>query len=274
MAMAAPQTANGQEPDSTRTGKKQAADSTANGQIMARPDTVRAAAKPPPNPHWTYTAGVDGAFSSGNVNRRLLTVRLGVAHENPNSIWGFYSSPRYQYGTNNNVLQEREFFLDFNNTWFYAQQDMYGLLFGIYEQSNLRQISHRLNAGVGVGWKIVGGRNVPSTRFQLSLSNAILRESTDFIANDDVTAYRNSTRLKFRVEIVKDRLIVQSTTLYQPAFNRKYLRWNSISQLVFKTSKHLSLTATLDNSYESFNVEGVARTQLNATVGLSYSASR
>jgi hypothetical protein len=260
--------------DSTRTNSTQAADSVQT-QIIMQPDTIKPKEPPKPvPPRWTYSIGVDGMLSSGNVNRRLLTIRLGLAHENPNSIWGFNSSPRFQYGTNNEVLQEREVFFDFNNTWFHSQHDVYGLLFGIYEQSNLRQIHDRFNAGVGLGWKIIGGRRVPSTRVQLSITNALLSERTDFISANDVRAVRNSTRLKARFELVKDKLTVQHTTFFQPALNISNLRWNSISQLVFKAGKHLSLTATLDNSYESYNVEGVKNTQINSTLGLSYTGSK
>ncbi|MDJ1471450.1 DUF481 domain-containing protein [Xanthocytophaga flava] len=241
-------------------------------------DTVKPPAKPtpPPPPSWTYVLGLDGMINSGNVNRKLLTLRLGLNHENPNSIWGFYSSPRFQYGTNNEVLQEREVFFDFNNTWFYSQHDVYGLLFGIYEQSNLRQINDRLNIGVGVGWRIIGGKRLPSSRVQVSISNAFLREATDFISSDteDLNVLRNSTRFRFRVEIIREKLTLQSTIFFQPAINRKNLRWNSISQLVFKLNKHFSLTSTLDNSYESYNVAGVKSSQLNSTLGLSYTGSK
>ncbi len=271
------QTGYAQVSDSTQTDSTQAVDSVKR-PIITQPDTIKSTSvtrpEPPPTPHWTYSVGVDGMLNSGNVNRRLLTIRLGLSHENPNSIWGFYSSPRFQYGTNNEVLQEREGFLDFNNTWFYAQHDVYGLLFGIYEQSNLRQINHRLNVGAGAGWHIVGGKRLPSTRVQLSLSNAFLRERTDFITSSDVDVIRNSTRVRFKVDVVKDKLTVQHTTFFQPALNRNNLRWNSISQLLFKLGKHLSLTATLDNSYESYNAEGVKNTQINSTLGLSYTAAK
>ncbi|MCU0353952.1 MAG: DUF481 domain-containing protein [Cytophagales bacterium] len=257
--------------DSVRTDTARAAGTNA---VIGQPDTTRPKQTPPAVPYWTYSLGIDGMFNSGNVNRRLLTVRGTVSHETPNSIWGFFSSPRFQYGTNNEILQERELFVDFNNTWFKARHDVYGLFFGAYEQSNLRQINHRLNVGVGAGWQIVGGRRVPSSRFQLSLSNALLREFTDFISIPDRDVYRLSTRLKVRYEIVKEKLTFQNTTFYQPALDQRNLRWNTISQLVFKLSKQLSLTATLDQSYESVNVQGVRSNQLNATLGLSYAGSR
>ncbi len=263
--------------DSTKTDSTQAVDST-KAPIIIQPDTIKPkeAPKPtpPPGPHWTYTAGIDGMISSGNVNRKLLTIRLGVSHENPNSIWGFNSSPRFQYGTNNEVLQEREGFFDFNNTWFHSQHDVYGLLFGIYEQSNLRLINHRFNVGAGAGWKIVGGKRVPSTRVQISITNAFLSERTDFMSAEDISVIRNSTRVKARIEVIKGKLTVQNVTFFQPALNANNLRWNSISQLAYKLGKQLSLTATLDNSYESYNVQGVKNVQLNSTLGLSYTGTR
>lgn len=271
------QTLLAQVSDSTKTDSTQVIDSTKT-PIITQPDTSKPKpvikVEPPPAPHWTYTVGVDGILSSGNVNRKLLTIRLGLAHETPSSIWGFNSSPRFQYGTNNEVLQEREVFFDFNNTWFHSQHDVYGLLFGIYEQSNLRQIEYRFNVGAGAGWKILGGRRVPSSRIQLSVTNALLSERTDFISINDISVIRNSTRVKLRWEVVKDKLTIQNTTFFQPALNVSNLRWNSISQLVYKVGKHLALTATLDNSYESYHAEGVKNNQLNSTLGLSYTGVR
>jgi len=256
--------------DSTRT-----ADSTRIRQnTQTKPDTIRPKAQTPPAPRWTYSAGLDGIINSGNVNRRLLTIRLSLSHENPKSIWGFFTSPRYQYGTNNEILQEREIFADFNNTWFYAQHDVYGLFFGTYEQSNLRQINHRMNVGAGLGWRIINSKLIPSERIQLSLSSALLREITDFATIDDRDVYRISTRAKVRIEVIKDKLTVQNTTFFQPAITENNLRWNSISQLVFKLTKSFALTGTLDNSYESVNVQGVQSVQLNASLGLSYSGAK
>ncbi len=250
----------------------QTADTAANRQ-HPRPDTVRKTEKPLP-PMWTYTAGLDGTISAGNVNRKLLNIRLVLVHENPNSVWSFSAAPRFQYGTTNEILQEREVFVDFNTSFFHSQHDVYGLVFGAYEQSNLRRINRRANVGAGLGWRIVGGRNVPSRRFQVSVTNALVHEATDFAERDNIDVRRNSTRLKIRADLVPGKLSVQNMAFFQPALGRRNLRWNSITQLVYKATQRLAFTATLDNSYESINAAGVESVQLNATLGLSFSGSK
>ncbi len=250
----------------------QTADTAAKRQ-NPRPDTVRKTEKPPP-PAWTYTAGLDGTISAGNLNRRLLNIRLGLAHENPASIWSFSTAPRFQYGTTNGILQEREAFVDLNTSFFYSQHDVYGLVFGAYEQSNLRKINRRGNVGAGLGWRIVGGRNIPSKRLQLAVTNAIVQETTDFAEGDNINVRRNSTRLRIRADLVPGKLLVQNTTFVQPSLGSRNLRWNSVSQLVYKATRRLAFTASLDSSYESVNAAGVESSQLNATLGLSFSDSK
>jgi Protein of unknown function, DUF481 len=224
-------------------------------------------------PEWYYTFGADGVYNSGNVNRQLLTLRASVNYEKPKSIWGINTSPKYQYGQNNKVLQEREFYFDVNNTFFYSQSDVYGLLFGSFEKSNLRKINSRFMGGIGAGFKILGGKHHPSTRIKLSVSNAFLKEKTDFYTRADRNIWRNSTRIKLKAELVKDKLYFNNTTFFQPSITSNYLRWNAFSQLQYKVGKHISLTAALDNSFENINTEGVKNTQINAIVGFTFSQS-
>lgn len=222
-------------------------------------------------PEWYYTIALDGVYNTGNVNRELVALRLSLNHEREKSIWGFFSSPKFQYGRNNDLLQERELFFDMNNTFFYSQSDVYGLLFGSAEQSNLRKINSRWIAGVGVGYKISGGKRNPKARLKVSISNAILKEVTDFYTREDRNVWRSSTRIKIKAEIIKDKLSFSNTTFIQPSLNSSYLRWNAFSQLILKVGKHISFTAALENSFENINVEGVKNTQVNATVGLVFS---
>lgn len=222
-------------------------------------------------PEWYYTIGLDGVYNSGNVNRELVALRLSLNHEREKSIWGFYTSPKFQYGRNNDLLQERELFFDINNTFFYSQSDVYGLLFGSAEQSNLRKINSRYIAGIGVGYKISGGKRNPKAKVKVSVSNAILKEVTDFYTREDRNVWRSSTRVKIKAEIIKNQLFFSNITFFQPSLSSSYLRWNAFSQLILKVRKHISFTAALENSYENINVEGVKNTQVNATIGLVFS---
>ncbi len=224
-------------------------------------------------PAWHYSIGLDGTASSGNVNRQLLNFKTTLNFENPKSIFGFFTAPKFQYGTNSNVLQEREVFLDLNSTLFYAQHDVYGLFFGAYEQSNLRKIATRYNVGIGIGWKILGGKKTPKSKLKLSVSNAIMHEVTDYEIKQDRDIYRNSTRFRLKYDIIPDKLFFQSVVFLQPSLNDNYYRWNSSSQFSYKVGKHLAILVSFENTYENFNVLGIQNSQTNTTFGLIYSGS-
>jgi hypothetical protein len=224
-------------------------------------------------PEWYYSFGADGVYNSGNVNRQLLTLRASLNYEKPKSIWGFNTSPKFQYGRNNKILQEREFYADLNSTLFYSQSDVYGLVFGSYEESNLRKINSRFMLGLGVGYKIIGSKNHPNSRVKLGISNAFLKEKTDFYTREDRNIWRNSTRVKLKAELIKDKLFFNNVTFFQPSITSNYLRWNAFSQIQLKIAKHISFTVALENSFENINTEGVKNTQINAILGFTYSQS-
>ena len=224
-------------------------------------------------PIWVYYIGLDGIASSGNVNRQLINVKASVNFASQRNIFGFFTNPRFQYGTNSGILQEREMFLDLNSTLFYLQHNVYILTFGAFEQSNLRKIKTRYNVGLGIGWKIIGGNNNPKSPIKLSLSNAFVKELTDYEVKKDIEIYRNSTRIKLALTLIPDKLSFNSIGFIQPSIIDKNFRWNSSSQLSYKVGKHLSIIASFENTFENFNVEGTLNTQTNSTVGLMYSGS-
>jgi hypothetical protein len=224
-------------------------------------------------PTWYYSIGLDGTTSSGNVNRQLLNFKTTLNFENPKSIFGFFTSPKFQFGMNSDVLQEREILLDLNTTLFYAQHDVYGLVFGAFEQSNLRKITSRYNVGLGIGWKILGGKRTAKSKIKLSISNAIVHEVTDFESKQDKNIYRNSTRIKLKYDIIPDKLFFQSVVFLQPSLTDNYYRWNTSSQFSYKVGKHIAILASFENTYENFNVVGIQNSQTNTTFGLVYSGS-
>jgi hypothetical protein len=262
-----------QTPDSTqvpqnasiKTDSIKGDDDETEFQTIAENDTL---------PTWFYSIGLDGTSSSGNVNRQLLNIRTALSFESHKSIFGFFTTPKFQYGTNSDILQERELFIDLNSTLFYAQSNVYILMFGGFEQSNLRKILTRYNGGLGVGLKIFGGKNNPKARFKLSITNALVKEVTDFEIKQDRDVFRNSTRLKLIYEIIPNKMHLQSVAFFQPSLNDNYYRWNSLSSLTYKVGKHIAFLASFENTYENFNVVGIQNSQTNATIGLTYSGSK
>lgn len=67
------------------------------------------------------------------------------------------------------------------------------LIFGSFEQSNLRKITSRHNVGLGIGLKIFGGKNNPKSRFKLSLTNAFVKE------NDNYYRWNSLSSLSYKV---------------------------------------------------------------------------
>ena len=224
-------------------------------------------------PKWFYSVGLDGTTSSGNVNRQLLNFRTSLSFESKKYVFGFFSTPRFQYGTNSDILQERELFIDLNSTLFYAHSNVYLLFFGGFEQSNLRKILTRYDVGVGVGLKIFGGIKKPKSHFKLSVTNALVKEVTDFEIKQDKNVFRNSTRLRLSYAIIPEKLTFQSVVFLQPSLTDSYYRWNSLTSISYKVGKHLAFLASIETTYENFNVVGIQNAQSNATIGLTYSGS-
>lgn len=262
-----------QTPDSTQIPASIITETTIGVDTTKGETEFQSTAEKEKLPSWFYSIGFDGTTSSGNVNRQLLNFKTFLNFENPKSIFGFFSAPKFQFGTNSDLLQEREIFIDLNSTLFYSKHNVYTLIFGAYEQSNLRKIHTRYNVGVGIGWKILGGINSPKSKVKLSFSNAIVHEASDFETKQDINIYRNSTRVKFRYDIIADKLSLQSVVFYQPSLNDNYYRWNSSSQFSYKVGKHLSILVSFENSYENFNVTGIQNAQTNTTFGLVYGGS-
>jgi hypothetical protein len=223
-----------------------------------------------------YSVGLSGDIKTGNVERKLLVLRLAFDSFSPTSkqkkypLVGFYTMPRFAWGTLNDTKAEAETFIDANLTLNYRRHDLYELFFGIYERSNLRKITNRFNIGAGLGWMIVGGNALKSERVFWSVSNAIVYENTDFETKTDILVWRNSIRNKFRWEIIKDKLSISSTVFVQPALNQDNLRWNMANQLAYKISKTLSFTFNYEQLYESVVVPTAKNTDTNMTFGITW----
>lgn len=231
--------------------------------------------KPPkPMPVYMYRLQLTGDLINGNVNRVLYNVRPFFNYEDTAKVFGFFSQPRYAYGEVNKNMAENELFVDANSTLFYHKKrtkGFYLLGFGAFESSNLRRISERWLGGAGLGWHIVR-RNQRKDHVavkELTLTNAILYEKTDFQATEDIETWRNSTRLRLSLGLLKDKLILSNTTFLKPSITSDNFRWNAISTLEAPLTAKVSLTSMLENNYESIIAQGVQNTDLRWTFGVT-----
>lgn len=238
---------------------------------ISRSDSVRkVVVRPVPIKAITYSFALNGDFKSGNVRRELLGASFAFNFEHPRSDFGFFTNPRYTYGTLNGVKAEDELFLDLNTTVYYDTHSFYVLGFGAFERSNLRRINERYVGGFGMGIRVIGGPRRKDSKVKISITNALLYEKTDFENKEDVIAVRNSTRFKIEAHLFKNAVKFTNSTFVQPSLLDNNLRWNALTSFSFHITKHLALVTSLINSYESFVIENAKNTDVTWTFGLSF----
>lgn len=186
----------------------------------------------------------DGNFTRGNVDRSLLVLRAEITLQGP--AVNISTNPRFTYGKQNRLLAERDTYVDLIVDVF-KKRKVYVFGLGTIERSNLRGIDWRRLAGAGVGFRLL-----QKEHHDLSLTNAVIYESTDFEERPTVTIVRNSTRLKGRHSFLDDRMRLTHITFVQPALNDfSNLRWNTIISLELPLNRWISIRGSFENSYES-----------------------
>ncbi|TAG01129.1 MAG: DUF481 domain-containing protein [Cytophagia bacterium] len=221
----------------------------------------------PKIPTFQYRFVGDGFTMQGNINRILLSARTEISL-NTKKVQ-FETNPRFTFGEQNTNLAERDFFVDLNTSIFH-QKKVYLFGLGAYEFSNLRGILERILAGGGLGWHIIQKNN-----FQLSISNAVFFETTNFIRRTDFSTWRNSTRLKLKYSLWENRLNFLHYAFYQPSlFDASNIRWNFNIVIEMPIYKGLNFRFSLDNFYESFVVDNRKNNDLTTRFGFSWGNKR
>jgi putative salt-induced outer membrane protein YdiY len=209
-----------------------------------------------------YRFSGDGNFTTGNVNRSLAVIRAEITYNGP--IVSLTTHPRFTYGRQNGVQAERDTYVDLFVD-IYKQKKLYGFGLGTLETSNLRGITLRQLAGAGLGLRLV-----QNARHTLSVTNAIIYESTDFRERAPVSTLRNSARLKGTHSFLQNRIRFNHLTFLQPSLNDiSNLRWNTILSLELPLSKWFALRAGFENTYESVVDETRRRNDSRITFGFS-----
>ncbi|KAA6431446.1 DUF481 domain-containing protein [Dyadobacter flavalbus] len=204
----------------------------------------------------------DGNFAKGNVNRSLMVLRAEVTFSGP--VINIATNPRFTYGKQNGILAERDSYVDvFVDVFKKRKTYLFGL--GALETSNLRKIDLRQMAGAGIGYRLI--QNINNN---LSLTNAILYESTDFQEKALVKTIRNSFRVKGKHSVLQDKIRFNHITFLQPALNDfSNLRWNTIMSIELPINKWVTLRTSFENSYESVVEATRRRNDSRITFGIS-----
>lgn len=204
----------------------------------------------------------DGNFTRGNVNRSLMVLRAELIFSGP--LINIASNPRFTYGKQSGILAERDSYVDlFVDIFKKSRTYVFGL--GVLENSNLRRIDLREMAGAGVGYRLLKTKTN-----DLSLTNAILYESTNFIERNTVTTIRNSFRVKGKHSLIQDKIRFNHITFIQPALNDiSNLRWNTIMSVELPLNKWVTLRTSFENSFESVVEASRKRNDSRITFGVS-----
>ncbi len=209
-----------------------------------------------------YRLAGDGAFSRGNVNRSLAVLRAELNYDGP--VVALSTHPRFTYGEQNGMLAERDLYVDLFVD-LYKKRKVYSFGLGTLETSNLRGIRLRQLAGAGVGWRLL-----ETDRNQLSLTNAIIYESTNFRERATLTTLRNSTRLKGRHSFLADKIRLTHLTFLQPSlYDFSNLRWSTIISLEMPLSKWATFRTSFENTFESVVEATRKRNDSRLTIGFS-----
>ena len=204
----------------------------------------------------------DGNFARGNVNRTLMVLRAELLVTGP--VISVVTNPRFTYGKQNGVLAERDSYVDlFVDVFKKHRTYLFGL--GILENSNLRRIDLRKMVGAGLGFRMINSKNN-----HLTLTNAIVYESTNFREIATVTTIRNSFRIKGKHSFLQDKVRLNHVTFIQPALNdRSNLRWNAIFSIELPLNKYITLRTSFENFYESVVETSHKRNDSRLTFGIS-----
>lgn len=204
----------------------------------------------------------DGNFSRGNITRSLLVLRAEITFLGPDI--SIVSHPRFAYGNQNGVLAERDIFADLFIDVL-KKRSIYGFALGTLERSNLRQIEWRKLAGIGIGWRLLQTRH-----HELSLTDALIRETTDFRERPTISVNRNSVRLKGKHVLLQDKFRLSHITFLQPALeNISNFRWNTNIGLELPINKWVAIRTGFEHSFESVVEAGRQRGDTRFTFGIS-----
>ncbi|MBC6609858.1 DUF481 domain-containing protein [Hymenobacter sp. BT507] len=213
-----------------------------------------------------YNGQLTGAFSKGGVNRALLSTTQALTFTR-GQHYGLPLNGSFIYGKQDGLLKERELLL--NATPYYYKGRFRAYAIGGFERSNLRGITDRVQLGAGPGWAFYSdtlGREV-------SISNLIIREKTNFQDGTSKLTARNSVRLKVTYSIKI--LTVSSITFYQPSLaNFNNYRFSNVSTAALKLTNHLAFNFSYNYTHESQYSEGKVPDNTNITVGFSYATKR
>lgn len=202
-------------------------------------------------------------IQTGNLDRFMI--RGGASGELRNSSFAVMSSLSYS--------QQRIFGQALEDDWFgfadiqvLPNNTVFPMAFVEFETSQLRFLQLRLQGGVGAGVHIARSQAV-----NLSLSAAFTYDQTRFRMINSYEGWRYSFHLHGRYVLAEGKIVLTHNFFSQPtaALTSNY-RHRLIAMLMIPITRNLSISSTLDYSYESVVDETRKNTNLFNAVGLTW----
>jgi hypothetical protein len=200
-----------------------------------------------------------GSINKTNDNRAyLLNNSLNFGLKKKSIVLN--ASNTWLYGKQNQELSNNDFSSTVNFNLYKTFKHFYywGLL--NYNTSYSLKINHQLLAGLGVAYNLVDKENA-----YINISNGILYDKSNLLADQIDDTYRNSFRFQFHFAL-KETVTLDGSNFLQSAFdNRHDYIFRSSTTLGIKIRKWISFTTALN--YNKMNITNSEN--LNFTYGLA-----
>ena len=216
--------------------------------------------------HIQYFVSATGLIQSGNVERVLLPTLSNISFSK--NKFEVRQTFNYSYGTigtiNGKIKLEDELLVRTELAVFQKKR-FYPYSWGLYEKSNIRNITERWLGGVGIGLNILNTK-----QHMLSFRNGIAYEETIFRVRESNDVLRYSSRVAGSHWLFRRKINLSHETYIQPAINKSDdLRFRTVCRINIPIWKHIALTTLIDKGYESVVDFGKKKNNFFMSYGLS-----
>lgn len=216
--------------------------------------------------HIRYFVSATGLIQSGNVERVLLpTISNITFSKNKFEVRQTFNYSYGTIGTFNGKIKLEDELLARTELAIFQKKRFYPYSWGLYEKSNIRNITERWLGGVGLGFNILNTK-----QHMLSFRNGIAYEKTIFSVRESNDVLRYSARVAGSHWLFARKMNISHETYIQPAINKSDdFRFRTVWRINVPIWKHISLTTLIDKGYESVVDFGKKKNNFFMSYGLS-----
>lgn len=208
--------------------------------------------------------GAEMQFQTGNIDRFML--RANATGDVGNTFFALKSSVSYSLHQIFGMQLENDWF-GFADLRLFPDNTLFPMAFGEFETSNLRFLNLRVQGGVGAGVTLVRSPSI-----NLSLSTAFTYDITRFRIMNSYEGWRYSFHLFGNYTLFDGKVILTHNFFSQPtALLTSNYRHRLIAIVMIPITRNLSISSTLDYSYESVVDETRKPTNIFHALGITWS---